>query len=132
LTTAASTTDNTTSCLLAIPQIMSVILSMNPMHRQKSYINNVLDEIAICLALHSPEVRASAISFVNFYQGWRCCHLEAGIVCFTYYMSFASGCECSIPQNVNSPSIKFTRKVLHKIRKESDLLANATTRIQIA
>ena len=48
-------------------------------------------------------------------------------MCFTYYMSFASGCECSIPQNVNSPSIKFTRKVLHKIRKESDLLANATT-----
>jgi hypothetical protein len=75
-----------------------------------------LAEIAICLALHPPEVRAAAISFVNSIE-------DGGVVIWTQAlcalrnMSFASGCGCSIPANVNSPSINFTRKVLHKIVK---------------
>jgi hypothetical protein len=78
-----------------------------------------LAEINICLALHSPAVRAAAISFVNSIK-------DGGVVTWTQAlcplrnMSFASGCGCSIPENVNSPSIKFTRKVLHKIVEEKD------------
>jgi hypothetical protein len=68
-----------------------------------------LDKIAIGLALHSPEVRAAVISFVNSIE-------DGGVViwkqalCALRNMSFASGCGCSIRLNVNSPSIKFTRK----------------------
>ena len=78
-----------------------------------------LAEIDICLALHPPEVRAAAISFVNSIE-------DGGVVFWTQAlcplrnMSFASGCGCSIPVNVNSPSIKFTREVLHKIVKEKN------------
>ena len=41
-TTALSMTDNIIPRQLAIPQLLTVILSMVPMHRQRSYINNVL------------------------------------------------------------------------------------------
>jgi len=40
--TATSTTNNIIPRQLAIPQLLTVILSMVPMHRQRSYINNVL------------------------------------------------------------------------------------------
>jgi hypothetical protein len=42
LIAALSTTDNIIPRQLAIPQLLTVILIMVPMHRQKSYINNVL------------------------------------------------------------------------------------------
>ena len=80
-----------------IPCLFSTVDDSDTEHESNASTEELyqqcLDQIAICLALRPPEVRAAAISYVNSIK-------DGGVViwmqalCPLRNMSFASGCEC--------------------------------------